>query len=86
MPSGKRAKQQRRQAAQRTPPPVRSKGVGGVRPRQASPRALAIAGGVALVAVIAIVGLVYYFLYLEPRKDRYWNVSGDTSEELARVG
>jgi len=55
MPSGKRAKQQRRQAAQRTPPPVRSKGVGGVRPRQASPRALAIAGGVALVAVIAIV-------------------------------
>ena len=55
MPSGKSAKQQRRQAAQRTPPPVRSKGVGGVRPRQASPRALAIAGGVALVAVIAIV-------------------------------
>jgi protein-disulfide isomerase len=37
------------------PPPVRSKGVGGVRPRQASPRALAIAGGVVLVAVIAIV-------------------------------
>jgi protein-disulfide isomerase len=34
---------------------VRSKGVGGVRPRQASPRALAIAGGVVLVAVIAIV-------------------------------
>jgi protein-disulfide isomerase len=37
------------------PPPVRSKGVGGVRPRQASPRALAIAGGVVLLAVIAIV-------------------------------
>ncbi|HEY1564832.1 MAG TPA: thioredoxin domain-containing protein [Gaiellaceae bacterium] len=37
------------------PPPVRSKGVGGVRARQASPRALAIAGGVVLVAVIAIV-------------------------------
>ena len=37
------------------PPPVRSKGVGGVRPRQASPRALAIAGGVVLIAVIAIV-------------------------------
>jgi protein-disulfide isomerase len=34
---------------------VRSKGVGGVRPRQASPRALAIAGGVVLLAVIAIV-------------------------------
>jgi protein-disulfide isomerase len=37
------------------PPPVRSKGVGGVRPRQASPRALAIAGGVAALVVIAIV-------------------------------
>jgi protein-disulfide isomerase len=35
---------------------VRSKGVGGVRgPRQASPRALAIGGGVVVVAVIAIV-------------------------------
>jgi len=57
MPSGKRARQQRREAATavRTPPPVRSKGVGGVRPRQASPRALAIAGGVALIAIVAIV-------------------------------
>jgi protein-disulfide isomerase len=34
---------------------VRSKGVGGVRARQASPRALAIGGGIALVIVIAIV-------------------------------
>jgi protein-disulfide isomerase len=34
---------------------VRSKGVGGVRARQASPRALAIAGGVVLAIVIAIV-------------------------------
>jgi protein-disulfide isomerase len=58
MPSGKRARQQRQQAAAaavRTPPPVRSKGVGGVRARQASPRALAIAGGVVLAIVIAIV-------------------------------
>jgi protein-disulfide isomerase len=57
MPSGKRARQQRQQAASaaRTPPPVRSKGVGGTRARQASPRALAIAGGVVLIAVIAIV-------------------------------
>ena len=39
----------------RTPPPVRSKGVGGARARQASPRALAIAGGVVLLIVIAIV-------------------------------
>jgi protein-disulfide isomerase len=37
------------------PPPVRSKGAGGVRARQASPRALAIAGGVVLAIVIAIV-------------------------------
>jgi protein-disulfide isomerase len=59
MPSGKKARQQRRAAAAaatRTPPPVRSKGVGGVRgPRQASPRSLAIGGGVVLVVVIAIV-------------------------------
>ena len=56
MPSGKRARQQRQQAAAATaPPPVRSKGVGGARGRQASPRALAIAGGVVLLSVIAIV-------------------------------
>jgi protein-disulfide isomerase len=34
---------------------VRSKGAGGVRTRQASPRALAVAGGVVLVVIIAIV-------------------------------
>jgi protein-disulfide isomerase len=34
---------------------VRSKGVGGVRARQASPRALAIGGGIALIVIIAIV-------------------------------
>src|SRR6185437_7398175 len=59
MPSGKKARQQRQAAAaaaQRTPPPVRSKGVGGARgARQASPRTLAIGGGVVLVVVIAIV-------------------------------
>jgi protein-disulfide isomerase len=57
MPSGKRARQQRHEAAAalRTPPPVRSKGVRGPRTRQASPRALAIAGGVALLVIIAIV-------------------------------
>lgn len=41
--------------AARTPPRVRSKGAGGARARQASPRALAIAGGVVLIAVIAVV-------------------------------
>ena len=55
MPSGKRARQQRQAAAATAPPPVRSKGVGGVRTRQASPRALAIAGGVVLVAIVAVV-------------------------------
>jgi protein-disulfide isomerase len=55
MPSGKRARQQRQAAAATAPPPVRSKGVGGARTRQASPRALAIAGGVVLIVVIAIV-------------------------------
>jgi protein-disulfide isomerase len=34
---------------------VRSKGAGGVRRRQASPRALGIAGGIALIVVIAVV-------------------------------
>lgn len=55
MPSGKKARQQRRAAAAAAPPPVRSKGVGGARGRQASPRALAIAGGIVVVAVVAIV-------------------------------
>jgi protein-disulfide isomerase len=55
MPSGKRARQQRQAAATTAPPPVRSKGPGGVRARQASPRALAIGGGVVLAIVIAIV-------------------------------
>ncbi len=55
MPSGKRARQQRRTAAATAPPPVRSKGVGGARTRQASPRALAIAGVVVALALIAIV-------------------------------
>lgn len=55
MPSGKKARQQRQAAAVAAPPPVRSKGVGGARARQASPRALAIAGGVVLIVVIAVV-------------------------------
>ena len=56
MPSGKRSKQQRRETtgAPKTPPPVRSKGVG-ARPRQASPRALAIGGGVIVLVVIGVV-------------------------------
>lgn len=55
MPSGKRAKQLRREAASRgrTPPPVRSKGMRG--PRQASPRALTIGGVVVAAVIVAIV-------------------------------
>ena len=44
----------------RTPPPVRSKGVGGARARQASPRTLAIAGGVLVAVVVAIVLAVVF--------------------------
>ncbi|HEX4518367.1 MAG TPA: thioredoxin domain-containing protein [Gaiellaceae bacterium] len=57
MPSGKKARQLRHEeaAARRTPPPVRSKGVGGIRTRQASPRALAIAGVVVAAVIVAIV-------------------------------
>lgn len=53
MPSGKRAKQQRRQAV--APPPVRSKGGPGLGARQASPRTLAIAGGAILLVILAVV-------------------------------
>ncbi|MBX5473612.1 MAG: thioredoxin domain-containing protein [Thermoleophilia bacterium] len=56
MPSGKRSKLRRREGAGsvalKTPPPVRSKGLEPRRARQASPRALAIGGGV--LALIAI--------------------------------
>ncbi len=54
MPSGKRARQQRQQAAA-APPPVRSKGGPGLGARQASPRTLAIAGGVIVVVIVAVV-------------------------------
>lgn len=73
MPSGKRARQQRREAADaavavKAPPRVRSKGAprtggpGGGLPgaaRQASPRALAIGGGlVAIIAIAVVLALV----------------------------
>jgi protein-disulfide isomerase len=52
VPSGKKSKQARRQAAS-APPPVVSKG--GVRRRQANPRVLAVAGGIAVLAIVGIV-------------------------------
>ncbi len=53
MPSGKKSRQQRR-AAVKAPPPVQSKG-GPRRPRQASPRALAIGAVAGVLVVIAVV-------------------------------
>jgi protein-disulfide isomerase len=50
MPSGKQSKAKRRAAA--APPPVRAKGV---RARKASPRVLAIGGGIVVLAVVGIV-------------------------------
>jgi protein-disulfide isomerase len=56
MPSGKKSKQLRRAAAT-APPPVQSKGA--PRRRQADPKVLAVAGGIAVLAIIGIVlGLV----------------------------
>jgi protein-disulfide isomerase len=52
VPSGKKSREARKTQV-RTPPPVKSKG--GPRTRQASPRALAIAGGIVAVAAVAIV-------------------------------
>ncbi len=58
MASGKKSKQARRAAAS-APPPVRSKGTPG-RGRQADPKVLAIAGGIALVVIVAIVLAVVF--------------------------
>ena len=56
MPSGKKSKELRRTAQVKTPPPVRSAGARG---RQASPRVLAIGGGiVAIVAVVVVLAVV----------------------------
>ncbi len=52
MPSGKKAKEQRRQAV--PPPPVRQRGAG-AGARRASPRTLAIAGGVIVLVIVGIV-------------------------------
>lgn len=53
VPSGKKSKQRRRVAQVKAPPPVRS--TSGKRPRQASPRVLAIGGGVAALIIVAVV-------------------------------
>lgn len=38
-----------------------------------------------IVAAIIIGGLIYYYGFLAPRKDRYWNMNIDPSAELARL-
>lgn len=34
----------------------------------------------AIVGVIIVVGLIYYFVFLGPRKDRYWNMGTDLEQ------
>ena len=38
-----------------------------------------------IVGVIIVAGLLYYYLYLEPRKDRYWNITTDPNRELQNL-
>lgn len=38
-----------------------------------------------IVAAIIIAGLIYYYLFLKPRQDRYWNMYIDPSAELAKL-
>ena len=38
-----------------------------------------------IVAVIIVVGVIYYFGFLAPRKDRYWTMSTDPATELAKL-
>ncbi len=38
-----------------------------------------------IVGVIAVVGLVYYFLYIEPRKGELWTMATDPNAELSSL-
>jgi amino acid transporter len=38
-----------------------------------------------IVGVIIVVGLLYFYLFLEPRKDRYWNMDVDPQNEIAHL-
>jgi len=38
-----------------------------------------------IVGAIAVVGLLYFYLFLEPRKDRYWNMDVDPQHEIAHL-
>ena len=39
----------------------------------------------ALVAGIFIAGLIYYYVFIQPRSDRYWNVQVDPNVELQKL-
>ena len=38
-----------------------------------------------IVGAIIVIGLIYYLVFLEPRKDRYWNMTTDPNAELRRL-
>jgi len=38
-----------------------------------------------IVGVIVVIGIAYYFLFLEPRKDQHWNMAIDPNAELRRL-
>ena len=38
-----------------------------------------------IVGVIVVIGIAYYFLFLEPRKDQHWNMATDPNAELRRL-
>jgi hypothetical protein len=38
-----------------------------------------------IVGVIIVVGVIYYFGFLQPRKDRYWSMTTDPATELAKL-
>jgi hypothetical protein len=40
----------------------------------------------ALVGGIFIAGLIYYYVFIQPRGDRYWNVQVDPNVELRKLG
>ena len=70
----------------RTPPPVRSKGVGGARPRQASPRALAIGGGIVALIAIAVVLAVVLGRSSNPPSSNGLPTTGDANGAAALPG
>ena len=39
----------------------------------------------ALVAGIFVAGLIYYYVFIQPRSDRYWNVQVDPNVELQKL-